>query len=96
MPDLTKNSSALSNDALSLMSGCITGEKSFTSPRGSELSTLSRASIQERFERIVLISPLWASILKGWASDQVGKVLVLKREWTIARALVKNGLPRSG
>ena len=68
----------------------------FTSPSASDESTLSRASIQPRLPRMVLISPLWAIMRKGWASDQVGKVLVLKREWTIASALVKKGLPRSG
>ena len=80
MPERTKNSSALSKEALSLMSGWMTGEKSLTSPNGCELSTLSRASIHERLDRMVFISPLWASILNGCASDQVGKVLVLNRE----------------
>ena len=38
---------------------------------------------------MVLISPLCASRRKGWAKLHVGKVLVLKREWTMASPLVK-------
>ena len=39
----------------------------------------------------VLISPLWAITRYGWASSQLGKVFVLKREWTSASALLKRG-----
>ena len=96
IPEWKKNSITLSKDALSLMPGWTMGWMSRTSPRALEDSTLSRASIHPRLPRMVLISPLCAIILNGWASDHAGKVLVLKREWISARPEVKNGLERSG
>ena len=88
-PLMTKNSNTLSSEAESLMSGCMMGEMSRMSPSCSELSTLSRACIHPRLPRMVLISPLWASRRKGWASDHVGNVFVLNRECTSASPEVK-------
>lgn len=45
---------------------------------------------------MVLISPLWHSILNGCASFHWGRVFVLKREWTMAIAESKSGSDRSG
>ena len=42
----------------------------------------SRARIQLRLPITVLISPLWAMKRNGWASGQLGNVLVEKRECT--------------
>ena len=89
IPDMTKNSSTLSSEALSLILGSISGLIWEMSPSASEDRTPSRASIQARLPLMVLISPLWASMRKGCARLQVGKVLVLKRECTRARALVR-------
>ena len=47
-PDITKNSSTLSSDALSLIPGCTIGRMAFTSPSAELESTLSLASIQPR------------------------------------------------
>ena len=88
-PDMTKNSKALSSEALSLMPGCRMGRICRMSPNAGVESTLSRASIQPRLPRMVLISPLWASSRNGCARLHVGKVLVLKRECTKASPLVK-------
>ena len=44
----------------------------------------------------VLISPLWAIIRYGWASAQLGKVLVEKRECTTASAVTIRLSRRSG
>ena len=71
------------------MPGCRMGRMAFTSPKAGVDSTLSLASIQPRLPRMVLISPLCASKRNGWARLHVGKVLVLKREWTMASPLVK-------
>src|SRR5574344_2634993 len=90
-PDMTKNSRALSREALSLMPGCMMGRMERMSGMASDESTLSLASIQPRLPLMVFISPLWARRRKGWASFHDGKVLVLKREWTRARPLVKYG-----
>ena len=43
---------------------------------GVRLDRHSWAFIQLVLPLSVLISPLWASTRNGWASDQVGKVLV--------------------
>ena len=51
-------------------------------------SSASRAAIQFRLPRIVLISPLWAMSRYGWASGQDGNVLVENRECTSAIARV--------
>jgi len=88
-PDMTRNSSTLSSEALSLMFGWMMGRSSLMSPRAGEDRTLSRASIQPRLPRMVLISPLCAKRRNGCASPHVGKVLVLKRECTRASPLVK-------
>jgi len=56
----------------------------------------SRAAIQLRLPRTVLISPLWATIRNGWASGHDGNVLVEKREWTRAIWLANRGSARSG
>ena len=59
---------------------------SMSSPNSGEESWSSRARIQLRLPRSVLISPLWASIRYGCASSQLGKVFVEKRECTSASA----------
>ena len=84
-----RNSNTLSNEAESLMPSCTIGRRSLMSPNASLLSTLSRAFIQPRLPRMVLISPLWANKRKGWASFHFGNVFVLNREWTSASPLVK-------
>ena len=60
-----------------------------SSPNRSLASVDSRARIQLMLPRSVLISPLWQMIRYGWASSQLGKVLVEKREWTSASAVLK-------
>ncbi len=55
----------------------------------------SRAAIQLRLPRTVLISPLCATSRNGWASGQDGNVLVEKREWTSASSLAYRGSDRS-
>ena len=87
MPLMTRNSNTLSSDAESLMPSWTIGAMSDV--KASPSSTLSRAFIQPRLPRMVLISPLWASSRKGCASDHVGKVLVEKRECTTASPLVR-------
>ena len=57
-----------------------------SSPKSSDASCDSRARIQLMLPRTVLISPLWAIIRYGWASSQLGNVLVENREWTSASA----------
>ena len=89
MPDATKNSSTLSSEALSLISGWMIGRISSIFGMRGEDRTLSRASIQPRLPRIVLISPLCARRRNGCARLQVGNVFVLKREWTSASPLVR-------
>ena len=97
MPARVKNSSTLSNDALSLIPGWIIGLIfSLMLPRFGALRTDSRVFIQSLLPRIVFISPLWAMYRNGCARLHVGNVLVEKREWTIAMALVKYGLVKSG
>ena len=94
-PDMVRNSKTLSSVALSLMPDCMMGQMDCMSGRSSDSMTLSRACIQDLLERIVLISPLWQSILKGWASFHAGSVLVLNLEWTMAMAESKSGSERS-
>lgn len=88
-PLMTKNSNTLSRLAESLMPGCMMGEMLRMSPSVSLDSTDSRAFIHPRLPRMVLISPLWATMRKGCARLHVGNVLVEKRLWTMARPLVK-------
>ena len=66
------------------------------SPKRSEASWDSRAFIQLRLPLTVLISPLCATKRYGWASGQLGKVFVEKREWTSAIAVAKRRSERSG
>ena len=66
------------------------------SPRASERRLPSRAAIQLRLPRTVLISPLWATMRKGWASCHEGNVLVENRECTMAKAEASRGSERSG
>jgi hypothetical protein len=61
-----------------------------------ERSSASRACIQFRLPRMVLISPLCAMNRYGWASGQLGKVLVENLECTRAIALAVRGSVRSG
>ncbi len=46
------------------------------SPKAEDAMRISWERIQLRLPLSVLISPLWASMRKGWASHQRGKVLV--------------------
>ena len=59
-------------------------------------SSASRAAIQLRLPRIVLISPLWAINRYGWASGHDGNVFVENRECTSAIAEVSRSSDRSG
>src|SRR5260370_30254823 len=59
-------------------------------------SIASRARIQLRLPRMVLISPLCATYRYGWASGQDGNVLVENRECTRASAEPYRGSDRSG
>ena len=96
-PASTSSSRTLSNVAESLPPGRTTGSTFCrSSPNSSEASCDSRARIQLMFPRSVLISPLWAIIRYGWASSQLGKVFVEKREWTSAIAVFVRGSCRSG
>ena len=61
-----------------------------------EAISASRAAIQLRLPRMVLISPLCAMYRYGWDSGQDGNVLVENREWTSAIALSTRGSVRSG
>ncbi len=61
-----------------------------------EASSASRAAIQLRLPRIVLISPLCAMIRYGWASGHDGNVFVENRECTSAIAEATRGSDRSG
>ena len=94
-PLRVRNSSTLSRLAESLILSWTIGVRSEMSPRAPPPRTLSLAFIQLRLPRMVFISPLWHSMRKGWARLHWGKVLVEKREWTIAMALVNHGLLRS-
>lgn len=67
-----------------------------SSPNTSEASWDSRAFIQLRLPLTVLISPLCATKRYGWASGQLGKVFVEKRECTRATAVAKRRSERSG
>ena len=59
-------------------------------------SSASRAAIQFRLPRIVLISPLWAMYRYGCASGQDGNVLVENRLCTSAMADATRSSARSG
>ncbi len=96
-PATVSSSSAASRAAESDQRSSMIG-KSFcrSSPSRAERRSGSRAFIQERLPRTVLISPLWASRLNGWARSHVPRVLVENREWTRAMALSTSGSSRSG
>ena len=96
-PEATKKSATLSSAAESLPPRRMMGRKSsMFCPHTSLDKSHSRASIQVRLPRSVLISPLCASKRKGCASCHDGKVLVLKRECTSASLDSALGLARSG
>ena len=67
-----------------------------SSPNSFDSNRLSRAAIQLTLPRRVLISPLWQTKRYGCARAQLGKVLVEKREWTIASADSTRGSTMSG
>ncbi len=98
-PPRWSSSSTSSKDAESEASGVQTGKirSSFSfGPNRSETSWDSRARIQLRLPLTVLISPLCATKRYGWASGQLGKVLVENRECTSAIAVAKRRSDRSG
>ena len=85
-PVINRNSSALSSPLVSEQSGSMTGKSDDRSSLKSSLCiTPSRARIQFRLPRKVLISPLWAIMRIGCARSQLGNVLVEKRACTMAR-----------
>ena len=95
-PERTKSSMALSKEAESLAPGSTIGKRSvsFLASAGQSIvfsCDLSRLILP----RSVLISPLWAAILNGWASFQLGNVLVLYRWWTTAIAVTTRSSDRS-
>ena len=76
-PARTNSSNVASSAAESEEPACTTGlTSSIRSPKRGWFSRHSCAFIQFTLPRRVLISPLWASVRNGWASGQVGKVLV--------------------
>ena len=104
-PPMTRSSSTSSNDAESEAPSVTTGKNRLRSrfepsdhgeARVCADMSLSRARIQLRLPRTVLISPLWAIIRKGCASGQDGKVFVENREWTSAIRDTKRSSRRSG
>ena len=93
MPDITKNSNVLSSLAESEPSTLIMGKiLCISSFNASQLMFSSRASILSTFPVMVLISPLCTISLLGCAFCQLGLVLVLNRECTVAIAEVYSGL----
>lgn len=97
-PPRWSSSRTSSKEAESEASGVQTGKmrSSCASPKRLEASWDSRAFIQLRLPLTVLISPLCATKRYGWASGQLGKVLVEKREWTSATVVAKRRSERSG
>ena len=76
-PARTTPSSTASSAIESEVSGSISGKSSLLwAPKTSLAARVSWLAIQFLLPRTVLISPLWASIRKGCARRQVGKVLV--------------------
>ena len=95
-PPITSSSSTESNAAESELPSGIVGSRRCTwSPSGPPASDDSRARIQLTLPSRVLNSPLWALIRNGCASAQLGKVLVEKRECTMASALAIRESSRS-
>src|SRR5260370_37587223 len=96
-PDRTRRSRGLSYMAESLPDPSMIGRIFLiSSPNSSDLNLVSRACIQPMLSRSVLISPLCDRYRYGCARAQFGKVLVLKRECTIATADTIAGSLRSG
>ena len=96
-PPRCSSSSTSSNEAESLAPGVQIGKARERSPgMRSVSSSASRARIQLRLPASVLISPLWARYRYGWASGQLGKVLVEKRECTRASPDSKRSSESSG
>ena len=101
-PPMCSSSRHSSKLAESLPAGSSAG-KTRSMPRPSAESGIrllasiaSRARIQFRLPRTVLISPLCAIYRYGWASCQDGNVLVENREWTMASADRYRSSDRSG
>src|SRR3546814_1007909 len=90
-PARVSSSTTLSKLAESELFGSQTGRiissSSFENTDDSKVASPARS--QFKFPFSVLISPLWAIYLNGWASFQEGNVLVEKRECTTARADTK-------
>lgn len=97
-PPRWSSSRTSSKVAESEASGVQTGKirSSLPGPKRAEPSWDSRARIQLRLPLTVLISPLCATKRYGWASGQLGKVLVENREWTSEIAVAKRRSERSG
>ena len=96
-PPRTSSSSTASNAAESELPTGIAGSvRATSSPSGPAASRASRARIQLTLPSSVLNSPLWALMWNGCASAQLGKVLVEKRECTMASALASRSSARSG
>ena len=96
-PPRWSSSSTSSNEAVSEASGVQIGNSCSRSPgMRSEASIASRARIQFRLPRTVLISPLCAMYRYGCASGHDGKVLVENRECTRAIAVSYRSSVRSG
>ena len=88
---------ALSSVAVSLWPNVIRGSSfSTSSPRASDESMASRAAIQFSFPCSVLISPLCMAWRYGCANFHDPRVLVLKREWTMANDVTTDSSERSG
>ncbi len=95
-PPRTRSSAASSSSAESLPEGSSTGRKMSSGPSpAATVPRWLRERIRLWFPSMVLISPLWHSIRKGWARSHVGRVLVLKRWWKTASGAQKRGSARS-
>ena len=76
-PDRTITSNTASSAPESdVPDGMIGLMSSAASPKAEEAMRISWLFIQLTLPFSVLISPLWASMRKGWASHHCGKVLV--------------------
>ena len=83
LPEWTNNSNTLSSAPESDVL-LITGFKSFTFLNNELDMSCSWIFIQLIFPFKVLISPLWARVLNGWAKSQLGKVFVEYLWWKTA------------
>ena len=96
-PPRCSSSSTSSNEAESEPLASQIGNSRSRSPGIRSLaSSSSRARIQLRLPCTVLISPLCAMKRNGWASGQLGKVLVENRLCTTASAVAIRSSRRSG